>query len=155
MEMCPTRSVRSQKHAASGRWSEHARVHAIFASSYLALDNQLAAVAELRAHIELVTNQLVQPRRLLPAPAHTPPGREAELRKFRSRHGWRGALDLTSSRDFYDTILVLLAPDGPPALWSQDRVFCRIQWVAVATGTYRILLTSFESVNTGDSTVSG
>jgi len=64
---------------------------------------------------------------------------------------------LTGSRDFYDTILVLLAPDGPPVLGSHDygqyfagEYFAGFQWVAVATGTYRIWVTSFESVNTGD-----
>ena len=36
------------------------RVHAIFAGAYLALSNQLAAAAEFRTHIELVTPQLVQ-----------------------------------------------------------------------------------------------
>jgi len=36
------------------------RVHAIFAGAYLALSNQLAAAAEFRTHIELVTTQLVQ-----------------------------------------------------------------------------------------------
>ena len=36
------------------------RVHAIFASAYFALSNQLAAAAEFRTHIELVTPQLVQ-----------------------------------------------------------------------------------------------
>jgi hypothetical protein len=62
----------------------------------------------------------------------------------------------TSSRDFYDTILVLLAPDGTPVLGSDDskQFFAGFDWVAVATGTYQIWVTSFESVNTGDLVVS-
>ena len=36
------------------------RVHAIFASAYLALGNQLTAAAKFRTHIELVTTQVVQ-----------------------------------------------------------------------------------------------
>jgi hypothetical protein len=63
---------------------------------------------------------------------------------------------LTSSRDFSDTILVLLAPDGTPVLGSDDyrQYFAGFQWMAAATGTYRIWVTSFESVNTGDLVVS-
>lgn len=63
---------------------------------------------------------------------------------------------LTSSPDFYDTILVLLAPDGTPVLGSDDyrQYFAGFEWVAAATGTYRMRVTSFESVNTGDLIVS-
>jgi len=63
---------------------------------------------------------------------------------------------LTSSRDFLDTILVLLAPDGTPVLGSDDyrQYFAGFQWVAATSGTYRIRVTSFESVNTGDLVVS-
>lgn len=59
---------------------------------------------------------------------------------------------LTSSRDFYDTILVLLALDGTPVLGSDDyrQFFAGFQWTAATSGTYRIWATSFESVNTGD-----
>jgi hypothetical protein len=58
----------------------------------------------------------------------------------------------TSSRDFYDTVLVLLAPDGSPVVGSDDTVkyFAALDWVSSATGTYRMQVTSFESVNTGE-----
>ena len=59
---------------------------------------------------------------------------------------------MTGSRDFYDTILVLLAPDGTPVVGSDDAkfYFAGFEWVAGETGTYRLLVTSFESVNTGE-----
>jgi hypothetical protein len=58
----------------------------------------------------------------------------------------------TSSRNFYDTILVLLAPDGSPVVSSDDYVkyFAGLDWVDIATGTYSMRVTSFESVNTGE-----
>jgi len=58
----------------------------------------------------------------------------------------------TSSRDFWDTIAVLLAPDGTPVVGSDDAkaYFAAFDWVAPTAGTYRLRVTSFESINTGD-----
>jgi len=58
----------------------------------------------------------------------------------------------TSSRDFYDSILVLLAPDGPPVVGSDDAnfYFAAFEYVAEETGTYVLQATSFESVSTGE-----
>jgi hypothetical protein len=58
----------------------------------------------------------------------------------------------TSSPDFWDTIAVLLAPDGTPLVGSDDAndYFAAFDWIAPATGTYRLRVTSFESVNTGE-----
>jgi hypothetical protein len=58
----------------------------------------------------------------------------------------------TSSPDFWDTIVVLLAPDGTPVVGSDDAkaYFAAFDWVAPTTGTYRLLATSFESINTGE-----
>ena len=57
----------------------------------------------------------------------------------------------TGSKDFIDTILVLLAPDGTPLVGSDDEkaYFAGISWVAPAEGTYRLRVTSFEAVSTG------
>jgi len=46
----------------------------------------------------------------------------------------------TSSKDFWDSILVLLAPDGTPVLGSDDDNFCfaAFEWIAETTGTYRM-----------------
>jgi hypothetical protein len=133
------------------------RVHAILASAYLAFGNQSAAAAEIRTHIELVTTELVQASSLAAGGTLTlalVPGRSYEI-PIPVTFGETVSI-LTSSRDFYDTILVLLAPDGTPVLGSDDyrQYFAGFQWVTAATGTYRVRVTSFESVNTGDLVVS-
>jgi hypothetical protein len=106
------------------------RVHAIFASAYLALGNQLAAAAELRTDIELVTTQLAQTAPLITGATLTLPWSCGAAAKFpflprpgRGSRSW-------SSRDSYDTILVLLAPDGPPVLGSHHyrQYFAGFQW---------------------------
>jgi hypothetical protein len=133
------------------------RVHAILASAYLAFGNSSAAAAEMRTHIELVTTELVQASALSTGGTLTlplVPGRSYEI-PIPVTAGQTLSI-LTSSRDFYDTILVLLAPDGTPVLGSDDyrQYFAGFQWVTAASGTYRIWVTSFESVNTGDLVVS-
>ena len=57
----------------------------------------------------------------------------------------------TSSRDIWDSIAVLLAPDGTPVVGSDDEnaYMAAFDWVAETTGTYRLLVTSFESISTG------
>lgn len=61
----------------------------------------------------------------------------------------------TGSVDFYDTILVVLAPDGTPVVASDDYFdyFAGLDWVATDTGTFRLRVTSFEAINTGLLTV--
>ena len=75
------------------RSSKHATCSRHFASAYLPLGNQLAAAAELRTDIELVTTQLAQAAPLLPAPRSHSLGPAAQLRNSRSCHGRGGALD--------------------------------------------------------------
>ena len=133
------------------------RIHAILASAYLAFGNQSAAAAQIRTHIALVTTELAQASALSVGDALTlplVPGRSYEI-PVPVTAGQTLSI-LTSSRDFYDTILVLLAPDGTPVLGSDDyrQYFAGFQWVAAAGGTYRMWVTSFESVNTGDLVVS-
>src|SRR5262249_22791344 len=57
----------------------------------------------------------------------------------------------TSSRDFFDTILVLIAPDGTPVLGADDvnKYFAGFATTAAVNGTDRVQVTSFESVSTG------
>jgi hypothetical protein len=56
-----------------------------------------------------------------------------------------------SSKDYWDTIAVLLAPDGTPVLGSDDAnsYFAAFQWVAPQSATYRLRVTFFEAVNSG------
>ena len=57
----------------------------------------------------------------------------------------------TSSDDFWDSIAVLLDPDGTPVVGSDDTnaYMAAFDWVAAETATYTLLVTSFESVSTG------
>jgi hypothetical protein len=117
----------------------------------------VAAGAEIKRHIELVTTELrmtlpLNVRGALTLPLV--PGRTYEIPV--SVTAGQTVSVLTSSPDFYDTILVLLAPDGTPILGSDDyrQYFAGFEWVAEATGTYRVRVTSFEGVNTGDLVVS-
>ena len=58
----------------------------------------------------------------------------------------------TSSPDFWDSIAVLFAPDGTPVIGSDDDndYHVAFDWEAVATGTYVLYASSFESVSTGE-----
>ncbi|HXD10658.1 MAG TPA: hypothetical protein VN653_11395, partial [Anaerolineales bacterium] len=133
------------------------RVHAILAVSYAAFGNQPAAASEIQTHIDLVTTEFV--------PASTinvgdtldldlVPGGTYDL-PVNATAGQTISIT-TGSPDFYDTILVLLAPDGTPVFGSDDAdfYFAAIDWVATQTGTYHMLVTSFESIDTGELVVS-
>ena len=53
--------------------------------------------------------------------------------------------------DLWDSIAVLLAPDGTAVVGSDDdsAYFAAFDWVAEETGTYLLQVTSFEAVSTG------
>ena len=129
------------------------RIHAILASAYMAFGDQMAAAFEIEESIDLVTTELL-PASPLGAGASLSldlvPGRTYEI-PVPVNAGETIAI-ATSSRDFYDTIMVLLAPDGTPVIGSDDAVFyfAAFEYVAPVAGTYRLLVTSFESVNTGE-----
>src|SRR5262249_2380871 len=57
----------------------------------------------------------------------------------------------TDSPDFWDTILVLIGPNGQPVVGSDDFTdyFAGLDWTAQQAGTYHLLVTSFEGVSTG------
>src|SRR5262249_6258330 len=129
------------------------RIHAILAAAYLAFGNQPAAAVQIQIHIDEVTTQLIKTSPLGAGASLSlglVPGRTYEIPLAgTAREKLSG---ITSSRDFYDTLLVSLAPDGSPVVGSDDQVkyFAGLDWVASATGTYRMRVTSFESVNTGE-----
>jgi tetratricopeptide (TPR) repeat protein len=128
------------------------RVHAILAGAYLAFGDDLAAATSIQRHIELVTTELLTTAPIAPgdAPAlDLAPGRTYEI-PVTAIAGETISI-LTSSRDFDDTILVLLAPDGSPVVGNDDykKYFAGLRWAAVATGTYRLRVTSFEGISAG------
>jgi hypothetical protein len=128
------------------------RVHAILASAYLAFGDVLAAAAHIQRHIEFVTTELLTTSPLAARASLSldlTPGRTYEI-PVAAIAGETISI-ATSTHDFYDSILVLLAPDGTPVVGGDDYkgYFAGFEWVAGATGTYRLRVTSFESVNTG------
>lgn len=129
------------------------RIHAILASSYHAFGDEAATAGELLRHFELVTTETVTTAPLANNASLSlglVPGRTYEV-PVAAIAGETISI-ATSSRDFYDSILVLLSPDGTPAVGSDDEnaYFAAIDWVAEQTGTYRLLVTSFEGINTGE-----
>lgn len=131
------------------------RVHAILASAHIAFGEPAAAATHLHRHIELVTTELL-------AAAPLAAGAEVALDLVPGR-SWEVPIDAAAgetlsivtsspSHEIWDSILVLLAPDGSPVVGGDDYVsyFAGFDWVAPATGTYRLRVTSFESVNTGE-----
>jgi hypothetical protein len=124
---------------------------------YMAFGNQSAAAAEIRTHIQLATTGLVQGSVLGVGVTQTlplVPGRSYEI-PVPVTAGQTLSM-LTSGRDSYDTILVLIAPDGTPVLGSGDykQYFAGFQWVAPTSGMYRVWVTLFESVNAAHLVVS-
>ena len=128
------------------------RVHAIIAASYNAFGDLATAAAHIQRHNDLVTTEL------LPAPALASggslsldlvPGRTFAI-PITVAAGQTISIS-TSSRDFWDSIAVLQAPDGTPVVGSDDasKYFAALDWVADETGTYTLQVTSFESVSTG------
>jgi tetratricopeptide repeat protein len=128
------------------------RVHAILAASYLAFGDLAAAALEIKIHFDLVTTELVGTAPLAAGNStnlSVVPGRTYEI-PLGVAAGETVSI-VTSSKDFWDTILVLFAPDGIPVVGSDDYkgYFAGFVWVAPTAGTYRLRVTSFESVSTG------
>ncbi len=129
------------------------RVHAILATAYLSFDELAAAANHCHRHIELVTTELLTTSAITAGTSlalDLVPGRTYEV-PVMAIAGAPISI-LTSSHDFIDTILVLLAPDGSPVVGNDDykQYFAGFKWVTETTGTYRLLVTSFESVSTGE-----
>ena len=129
------------------------RIHAILAVSYEAFGDPLNAALEIQTHIELVTTELLATSPLESNGALSldlVPGRTYEI-PVPVTAGETVSI-MTSSHDFWDSILVLLAPDGTPVLGSDDysAYFAGFEWVAPQTATYYLQVTSFESINTGE-----
>ena len=128
------------------------RVHAILGASYLAFGATAAAAEQIAIHLDQVTTALVGT-----APLGAGTSRSLDLVPGRTYDiplvvGAGEAVSIsTSSKDYWDTILVLLAPDGTPVLGSDDfkGYFAGFEWVAPAAGTYRLHVTFFEAVITG------
>ena len=129
------------------------RIRAILAGSYLAFGDMAAAATQIKLHLDLVTTELVGSAPLVPGSTFNlalVPGRTYEI-PITAAAGEVISI-ATSSKDFWDTILVMLAPDGTPVVGSDDYkgYFAGLQWPAPAAGTYRLRVTSFEAVSSGN-----
>jgi tetratricopeptide (TPR) repeat protein len=128
------------------------RVQAILASAHSALGDEALAAFHILQHIELVTTEMVTAPALDGGATLTldfVPGRTYEI-AVPATVGERLTVT-TNSPDFYDSILVLLAPDGSPVAGEDDydSYFAGFEWVVTESGSYRLLVTSFESIDTG------
>jgi len=129
------------------------RIRAILAASYNAFGQLAAAAVQIKIHLDMVTTDLVAASPLAAGSSKTvavAPGRTYEI-PLPVAAGESVSI-MTSSKDLWDTILVLLAPDGTPVVGSDDykAYFAGFQWVAPSAGTYRLRVTSFEAVSTGN-----
>ena len=129
------------------------RVHAILGAALNAFGEVEEAAGHIARHIDQVTTELVPAGPLTPGSSFAlplVPGRTVEL-AVPAVAGQRVSIAV-SSRDYWDTIAVLLAPDGTPLVGSDDEsaYHAAFDWVAPATATYRLRVTFFESVITGN-----
>jgi tetratricopeptide (TPR) repeat protein len=128
------------------------RVHAILGAAHNALGDVDTAAEHVARHLELVTTELV-PTAPLTAGGSLDlgvlPGQVLEI-PVPVSVGETIAI-ATSSKDYWDTIAVLFAPDGTPVVGSDDEnaYFAAFDHVAETTGTYRLRVAFFEAVNSG------
>ena len=128
------------------------RVHAILAASYSAFGDVDAAAVHIQEHIDQVTRELVSAPSLAVGDSlalDLVAGRTYEI-PVPAVAGQRIRI-ATSSKDYWDSIALLLAPDGTRVAGSDDdsSYFAAFDLVAAETGTYRLQATFFESVNAG------
>lgn len=128
------------------------RVHAILATSYLAFGDELAAAFHVQKHFDFVITELLPTSPLVAGMSlslNLVPGRAYQI-PVPAVAGETISIT-TSSHDYWDSIALLLAPDGTPVTASDDAnaYFAAFDWTAQLTGTYRLQVTFFESVNTG------
>lgn len=135
------------------------RVHAILASSSFALGDVASGAYHVQQHIEQVTTAVASVPALgagQSAALDLTPGTTFEL-PITVTAGEPVSIRTDSpSGAIYDSIVVLVAPDGSPAIGNDDFIdyFAGFDWVAPTAGTFVLRVTSFEGVSTGDLLVS-
>jgi tetratricopeptide (TPR) repeat protein len=128
------------------------RVHAILATAYNALGETKLAADHIQRHLDLVTEETVSTPALAAGATLTldlVPGRTYAIPIVVA--AGESISITTSSPDFWDSIALLVGPDGTPVLGSDDDsgYFAAFAHVAATSGTYVLLATSFESASTG------
>ena len=130
-----------------------ARVNAILAAAYNVFGDLEAAATHIERHFELVTTESVTTSALPAGESLTldlVPGRIYEI-PIAVTAGETISI-ATSSKDYWDSIAVLLAPDGSPVVGSDDEIayHAAFDWVAEETGTYLLKVAFFEAWNRGE-----
>jgi tetratricopeptide (TPR) repeat protein len=133
------------------------RVHAMLAAAYNAFGNSQQAAIEIKKHLDLVTTELVLTTPLAAGTSMTLDlvgGRTFEIPV--AVIAGQPLSVATKMPDYWDTILVLLAPDGTPVIGADDtfKYFAALEWIPAISGTYRMRVSSFEAVSTGPLIVS-
>jgi tetratricopeptide (TPR) repeat protein len=129
------------------------RVHAILAASYEAFGNVAAAAFHIDRSISLVTTEVVPTAPLADGATMSlelVPGRVYAI-PIDATQGETISIT-TSSPVIWDSIAVLLAPDGTPVVGSDDTnayMAAFNDWAPPQSTTYTMLVTSFEAVSTG------
>lgn len=130
------------------------RVHAIIAAALNSFGDLAAAATHIERHFDLVTTEVVAAPALAPGGSlalDLVPGRAYAVPI--SVTAGQTITVRTSSRDadLWDTIALLRAPNGSPVVGADDEngYFAAFDWVAAETGTYTMLVSSFEAVSTG------
>jgi tetratricopeptide (TPR) repeat protein len=130
------------------------RVHAILAAALEDEGDVSGAALHIQRHIDLVTAEKVSTAPLGAGGAMTlglEPGRTYEIPIQASAGQAIGIATGSPSSQIWDSILVLLGPDGEPVAGSDDEVdyFAGLDFVAPVSGTYTMRVTSFEGISTG------
>jgi len=131
------------------------RIEAILAAALHRLGDDVAAVIHLARHIEMVTTDLVPTAALAPGgelDLALAPGRTFEIPVTAAAGETISLATAGGSADIWDTILVVLAPDGTPLAGNDDAktYLAAVDFVAPQAATYRVRVTSFEAVSTGE-----
>ena len=128
------------------------RVHALLGAALNAFGETAAAAGHIATHIEQVTTELV--------PTSTLDSGETLTVDLVAGRTYAMPVPVVAgqpisvsvgSKDYWDSIAVLLSPDGTPVVGSDDEsaYHAAFDWIAEQTGTYWLHVTFFEAVNTG------
>jgi tetratricopeptide (TPR) repeat protein len=130
------------------------RVHAILATSLVAMGDVAGAAEEFDRHLDLVTTDIVAVPALAVRESVTiqlSAGRTFEI-PVTAAAGQAIQIKTSSpTHEIYDSIAVLYAPDGTPVAGNDDsqRYFAGFDFIADQSGTYTVRITSFEGIWTG------
>jgi predicted Zn-dependent protease len=133
---------------------DNPRVHAILAQTLNAFGDVLGAVEHIDRHLDLVTTELVPTAPIVPGDTFTlplVPGRTFAIPVFATAGQTISIATSSPDADLWDTIMALDGPNGSPVVGADDTnaYWAALDWVAPATGTYVLRVTSFEAVTTG------